>query len=139
MTDYVTPCHDPANDPDDWFIEKDGKQYPDDPPLTVEQAQEVAKGVMRERGFGPNFLDIVEVAIGEASEAATAAALVRRRHAKDKCHVDCYARLQCLTIALEQAPPYGTYGGYYPEELREMRTLRDRRAKRREASEGSEE
>jgi hypothetical protein len=97
VSDYITPCADPANDPDDWFIERDGRQYPDE------------------------SLDLDE----------QKAALVRRRHARDKCHVECYFRTQCLTIALTKPePPHGTWGGYYPEELRQVRSLRDERARR---------
>lgn len=36
MTDGIlpTPCH--LGESDDWFIERDGRQYPDDPPLAAD-------------------------------------------------------------------------------------------------------
>lgn len=101
MSDYVTPCSSPENNPDDWFIERDGRQYPDES-LDLDEQRE---------------------------------ALVRRRHARDKCHVDCYLRVQCLTIALSKPEPtHGTWGGYYPEELRQIRSLRDAKAARKSGS-----
>lgn len=96
MSNHIVPCERPENDPEDWFIERDGKQYPDD-------------------------------------EMPVPNALKRRRHAKDACHTECYFRLQCLDLALQNPTPatYGTWGGYYPEELREIRKVRDDRAARR--------
>lgn len=32
----MTPCQDPANDANDWFLRKDGKQYDDEPDLEPE-------------------------------------------------------------------------------------------------------
>lgn len=98
---YVPPCARPENDPDDWFIERDGRQYPDDQMTLRDQK----------------------------------AAQTRRRHARDKCHVECYARLSCLAVALGDAGPtpgkldieHGIRGGYYPEELRQIERVRQER------------
>lgn len=93
---YQTPCQNPDNDPNDWFIGRDGKQYPDDPFDTEEQSEAAAK---RE-------------------------ALIRRRRARAACY-ECYFRMQCLDIALEDHESHGTWGGYYEEELRQIRNMRD--------------
>lgn len=133
MSEYVVPCADPANDPDDWFIEKDGKQYPDDPTLTEEQVNEAS---CDEDGLLLESVEEIEAAVNAAEAEAIKEALRRRRHAKDKCHVECYRRLQCLGLALGEKPPeYGTFGGYYSEELREIRKLRAERQSRRSAGE----
>lgn len=94
---YQKPCASQENDPDDWFIGKDGRQYPDE----------------------------------ELEPEAEKAALVRRRHAKDACFVDCLVRTRCLQLALDRPEPHGTWGGYYEEELRVIRTEIARRNKKR--------
>lgn len=125
----MTPCAAPENDPEDWFISKDGRQYPDDD-LVFNVASLVADA-------RANFDDRPEDEIvQEAEDQAVQAALVRRRHAKDKCHVDCYLRTQCLGLALApNAPLHGTWGGYYEEELKKIRDLRDERQRQRTARE----
>lgn len=127
MTEYLVPCEDPANNADDWFIERDGKQYPDD---VLVSELEVAEAVV-ERGLLWSDQGQVDALTLELEEAAKTTALTRRRHAKDACHTTCYFRTQCLGLALEQGHAYGTWGGYYPEELRVIRDLRDARAERR--------
>lgn len=121
----TVPCADPANNPDDWFLEKDGKQYPDDPSPVTDA--EVALYVTNCEAVG---LPMDALAAREALEAlATQEAIRRRRHAKDKCHVECYFRLACLSQALDGPGgiEYGTRGGYYPEELKKIAQLRHER------------
>lgn len=124
---YLVPCERPENDPQDWFIEKDGKQYPFDDLITDDDVADYL-----ERVDPPvdqvSIKDIREILEAEAVKDA----LVRRRHAKDKCHVECYFRLQCLEMALDQHERYGTWGGYYAEELRAIRRTRDARQRRRQ-------
>lgn len=131
MSDYVTPCHSDENDPDDWFLSKDGRQYSDDDLLT----QEIIDEAIRTTGLTPldeNYVEEVDRVLAEIEEQVKRAALTRRRHAKDACFT-CYFRTQCLGLALERNEQHGTWGGYYEEELREIRRLRDR--KRRERGE----
>lgn len=130
--DYVQPCARPENDPDDWFIEKDGRQYVDEPVLTDQEIVDL------EEGFEP--ASVSEAASArlsdahqEAIDAKLAENLVKRRHAKDKCFTECYSRTKCLGLALgPNAPSHGTFGGYYPEELRQIRDLRDERQRQRD-------
>lgn len=135
MTDYVTPCASSENDPDDWFIEKDGKQYPEDDLITEALRTEIREAVVATVGIDdPDLFERIDDAIELAEAEALKAALTRRRHAKDACHVDCLLRTQCLQIALtDPEPTHGTWGGYYREELREIRRLRDERQKARES------
>lgn len=113
----MTPCQDPANDPEDWFISRDGKQYPDDDLLDEETRLKIAT------------LDEDEQAkVTEAAEAeALKASLRRRRHARDKCYTECLLRTACLNQALETGVEHGTWGGYHEEQLRELRRAIERR------------
>ena len=89
----LLPCASPENDPDWWFIEKDG-------------------------GAAEAKRDGVTMTPDEIS-----AALRRRRQAKDKCFLDCptSSRLRCLDFGLsENNQTYGIYGSYYPEERRKI-------------------
>lgn len=133
MTDYVVPCESPENDPNDWFIEKNGRQYDWDNLLTPEQRHAIIDADYE----GSNQMSVeeldatIDAALAEAEAEALKQALQKRRHARDKCHVECYFRTQCLTIALtEPEPRHGTWGGYYPEELRKIRRVRDERQSR---------
>lgn len=103
-------------DPDDWFIERDGKQYPDDVLVTE---VEVAEALM---AF-PIGEEVDEAQLrADLEAAALKRQLQRRRHAKDACY-QCPLRLQCLQYALEHNIQHGTWGGYYQEELRKIRKL----------------
>src|SRR5690242_2067929 len=102
----ATPCQ--AGDPEDWFIGKDGLQYHDEP--------------FEKILLDPDNPDAGHVTVAEQKRQA----LIRRRQAKEAC-LSCPVRLECLSIAIEDAPPYGTWGGYYEEELRAIRAERERR------------
>jgi hypothetical protein len=127
-----TPCQ--TGDPEDWFIEKDGKQYPDDKlvdpdALTKEQYAFID---LRFDQLVAEDLTLEEAGVkvrDELEEGVKVQALVRRRHAKDACFVECKVRLQCLSSGLEV--PYGIFGGYTLEERREIVRLRDERAAKR--------
>jgi hypothetical protein len=129
---YQTPCR--AENRDDWFISKDGKQYQDD---ELVSDQDVADHLNKVDPHGTRSeAEFVHV-LGNLEAQALKDALRRRRHAKDACHTDCYFRLQCLGMALEDPAQagHGTWGGYYEEELRELRkeTARRKRARARQA------
>jgi hypothetical protein len=125
---HITPCADPANDPEDWFIERDGRQYPDDDHVFN------TGSLLADARANGDERDEDEI-LDEADADAVKAALVRRRHAKDRCHVECNFRTQCLEIALSEPTPatHGTWGGYYQEELKTIRSERDARRARRQA------
>lgn len=136
---YSNPCTDPEKR-EDWFIAKDGKQYPDDEFLTDEEKDLIARGAT----LGMSLIDPVAVheadeaaekAIGEAEEEAKRQALIRRRKAKDACY-ECYFRMDCLDIAMtDDTIKSGTWGGYYEEQLRVLKTERNRKRKRNDRAE----
>lgn len=120
MSDEYKACADPANDPNDWFIEKNGLQYDDEgfPGVTPEAAEAiVAAGDSR---------TVAEV-FSELEANARKDALRRRRHAKDKCYTECAMRTWCLSLSLDTRPSHGVYGGYYPEERRVLLRKMDAR------------
>jgi len=125
---YQTPSQ-RSETPEDWFISRDGRQYSDEPHLTDEQRDEIINTVP----LGPQddgWSEAVEEALEDAMAKAKQAAIVRRRHAKDACFVDCYFRLMCLDIALRDRPMHGTWGGYYEEELQVLYDKIDEREKK---------
>lgn len=126
---FQTPCSRPENDPDDWFIGKDGKQYVDDEILSPEHVAEIRQGIADAAECYTDPVVAADLAVDRAEERALRHNLQKRRHARDKCHLECILRLQCLGAGLEV--PYGTFGGYYEEERRQIVSLRDEREARR--------
>ena len=131
---FIPPCRRPENDPEDWFIERDGRQYADDE-VVPEAQREAIRSALEDLHDREPTAEEMDAAVDMAEEVIVKDALTRRRHARDKCHVDCYLRTQCLGIALGTDANYGTWGGYYPEQLKQIRDLRDKRAARRSAAE----
>lgn len=125
---YQTPCSSPENDPDDWFISKDGRQYPDEPLVSIQDAVDHLDEIDPN---GTRYEALIVRVREDLEEKATKAALVRRRHAKDACFVDCLVRAKCLSVALETRPAAGTWGGYHEEELREIQSEISRRKRNR--------
>lgn len=108
---FVPPCRRPENNPDDWFIEKDGRQYEDDVLVPDSELEKVA-------------FEARALYVEGREDLILRAALRRRRQAKEKCFNECIARVRtaCLGDALEAGmTDYGTRGGYYPEELRKIK------------------
>lgn len=125
---YRPPCQQSAT-PDDWFIEDDGKQYPDLQILTPAERDAALESVAHTDG---DLAAAQEHAIAEAEAKKTKAQLVRRRHASDECHVNCYLRLQCLDKGLQpENLQYGIYGGYTAKQRREIVRVRDEKRSRR--------
>jgi hypothetical protein len=126
------PCSDPQNSPNDWFISRDGKQYPDDDFLSESEIRGISKSVLPIEGeTAEDHRDRVEAALTVASAERRRTSLIARRHARDKCHTECYFRTACLGRALDEHQDHGTWGGYYEEELRELRkAIASRRKKR---------
>ena len=117
---YTTPCRQPDADPDDWFIEPNGKQYRDDDENITESMIEAA---MRE---------------GESHDAALKrlqaewlkVQLRKRRNARDMCFTDCQVRLWCLGQSMtpdltDVTVEHGIFGGYDADERRTL--ARERR------------
>jgi hypothetical protein len=130
---YVPPCGMPENDPNDWFIEKDGRQYSDESIFTVDEVASIWDLAYAEDLNPDEVLD-------EATQKRLKANLVKRRHAKDKCHRECKIRTQCLSQGMDTpwgVRAYGIWGGYYPEELRVID--RERRAHVRRRAVGARE
>lgn len=131
MSDHVTPCARPDNDPNDWFIGKDGKQYADDVLVTEADIDAWIDSVDIGKTPTPSERESIRSVL---EEPILKARLKARRDAKDACFTECYLRNECLSIALGDNPPtHGTFGGYYEEELKEIRRLRDRRSRARAA------
>ena len=129
---YQTPCNSPENNSDDWFISRDGKQYPDDDFLTEDEVRGITKSVLAVDGeTAEEHRDRVDTALAVASGERKRRSLISRRQARDKCHTDCYFRTQCLGRALDEHQDHGTWGGYFEEELREVRKEIARRKKNR--------
>lgn len=123
----MTPCSDPKNDPDDWFIGRDGKQYPGDDFLTPEEVTAISHTVLRKDGETDlEHVQRVDAAISAAERDRKRKALQRRRHAREDCF-GCYFRTNCLERALDEGLPHGTWGGYFEEQLREIRDEVSRR------------
>lgn len=124
---HITPCAQPDSDPNDWYIGRDGKQYPDDELVTeqdvVDQLNEVDPDGTR------SLAELEEVCLRLEAEAKKQA-LIRRRKARDRCHTECYFRTNCLDLAMKNEERHGTWGGYYEEELREIRSEIAHRKKR---------
>ena len=128
---FVTPCQRPENDPDDWFIGRDGKQYADDEFVTSEEIEEIREGL-----FNSEHYTDIEAAIDDQVDKLESrrlkTALQKRRHARDKCHVECILRLQCLDAGLQpENLHHGTWGGYYSEERSQIDRLKREREARR--------
>ncbi len=127
------PCQDPGNDPDDWFIGRDGKQYPDEDFLSEDEVQRISKSVLAKDGeTAEEHRDRVDAALGAAERSRRRQALQRRRHAKEACF-GCPFRVGCLDKALAEPTPatHGTWGGYFEEELRTIRLEIGRRKRKR--------
>lgn len=128
---YIPPCAEPAADPDDWFISRDGKQYGDDIVLTAAEARMVTRSVLPTAGEQP---EEHEARVASALRAAVASrktkALGRRRRAKEAC-LSCAIRPECLEKAIEEGFTHGTWGGLYEEEVATLRVEIERRRRPR--------
>lgn len=120
------PCKDPENDPDDWFIGINGKQYSDDEFVTEEQ---VVAHLDEVDPHGTRSTEIILATWDRLEVEEKKAALQRRRRARDACF-SCDLRTHCLDIAIQQQIPHGTWGGYFEEQIRELRREMNRRSKR---------
>lgn len=125
MAELRLPCAE--GDRDDWFISRDGKQYPDEDLLTDEDRRSILERADRQGLEGDERVTFIEKAQDRAERDARTKALQRRRHAREACHTDCLFRTRCLDRALSEGQSHGTWGGYYEEEIREIRKGIERR------------
>lgn len=123
------PCRE-SGTPDDWFIGKDGKQYPSDEFLTDEIRDIVNIAADRLELSGEARVTFIDKALDRAEVDAKTEALRRRRHAKEACF-DCALRTRCLDIALNGDEQHGTWGGYHEEEIRAIKSEITRRKRAR--------
>ena len=126
MTDELRlPCRE-SETPDDWFIGRDGRQYTDEDLVSQQERDSISDQVMRDAATDDVLTieearDAADRAIDRAETDAKKAALIRRRKAREACHTSCLLRTRCLGQAIEGGQEYGTWGGYYEEELRGLR------------------
>lgn len=115
-----TPCE---SSPDDWFIERDGKQYRDDILVDFNDVDLVELD-LQGPGAAQEFID-------RAEAEARKQALIRRRKAREACHNDCPVRLQCLDAGLakydDDGELHGIWGGYFAEDVIRIGLARQRR------------
>jgi len=135
----LTPCNDGVNNPDDWFIGRDGKQYADEDLLNDEIREAILAEANRQELTGDARIEFIEKAQDRFEGDSKRENLRRRRQAREKCHDGCYFRLQCLDIALKNEETHGTWGGYTEEELRELRREISRRARRKQEERDAKE
>lgn len=131
MTSQKRPCSSPDRDPNDWFISRDGKQYPDEDFLTEAEIAGLTKSVLAITGeTAEQHQARVDSALTTARAERRRQRLIARRRAKEACY-ECPLRAECLAAALENGFEHGTWGGYYEEELREIRKEIARRKRNR--------
>lgn len=133
MTDLRFPCAE--GNADDWFIGRDGKQYPDEELLNQAQRDAISDAVMSKAATEDVLTiekarELADATIARAEADERTASLGKRRRAKSSCF-DCLARTDCLDLALRDEQQFGTWGGYYEEELRTLRAeIQNRKTKR---------
>lgn len=125
------PCADRANDPQDWFIRADGKQYSHDDLLTDAERHGISRTVL---AIGGETFEEHETRVERALNAARMnrkrIMLARRRRSKSLCWSECPIRDACMIQALDRGEMHGTWGGYLEEELAEIRKEQARRRRR---------
>lgn len=127
-----TPCADRTNDPQDWFIRPDGKQYSDEDLLTEQERHRITLSVLRVSGeTADEHENRCRAARNAARNNRRRSMLTRRRQAKDLCWTKCEMREACLEQALERVERHGTWGGYLEEEITAIREEQARRRRRR--------
>jgi hypothetical protein len=123
VTDTLPPCADPENDPQDWFISANGKQYSFDDLLTPGERRGIRRSVLPIRGeTGEQHEARVDSALSAAERSRKIAALRRRQAAKSKCF-RCPIRAKCGRGAVARGEMHGTWGGMFEEEVAQVVAL----------------
>jgi hypothetical protein len=126
-----TPCEE---NPDQWFIDRDGRKYDDEVLLPTEQElrDELAKAQVFFEHQGGDPVD-PEAILARMVDDIVKLRLVERRHARDLCHTACPVRTRCLDKAIgdpDHREQYGIWGGYFPEQRRAIERAQDARRER---------
>lgn len=123
-----SPCSSPENDPQDWFIRSDGKQYPFEDLLTPREVRSVSLTVLKRSGETEDeHATRVEKALAAARNNRKRAALARRQRAKALCFSSCPMLQECFSQQLEERHHHGTWGGHLEEEWIKIFAERDSR------------
>jgi hypothetical protein len=125
MASNITPCSEPDRDPNDWFLNRHGQQYGDEPWLDPGDKEKLL-AAMAEKGMD-RLKQISAIARIEAQMKRDA--LGRRRRAREACY-ECPIRLACLEGALDRREAHGIYGGMYEEEREKFLRQRTRQKRR---------
>lgn len=120
-----TPCS-VSETPDDWFIGRDGKQYPDEEFLTADEKRRIRRSVLGIRGETPEQHEArASRAINAATNDRRRRSLGARRRAREAC-LACPIRVACLDEAIDKQHDHGTWGGLFEEDRRELMRRRNR-------------
>lgn len=121
-----TPCS-VSDSPDDWFINREGKQYPDETFLTEDEVRRISLTVLAISGETPERHEQrVNRAVNGVRNERRRKALGSRRRAKEAC-LGCEIRTACLDQAITDGHDHGTWGGLFEEERRELARRRKNR------------
>lgn len=122
---FVPPCRRDGADPDDWFIDTDGKQYRDEDLLDDNDYTRISHELPEDATE-----EEIDQAIDSAEQERRKENLVKRRHAIEACFNDCITRVRtmCLDSSVDPLIPHGIWGGYTPKQ---RRTIDDGVQKRR--------
>lgn len=102
------PC---SPDPAAWFLEKDGRQYRDEPVVSQLELEVVMLAAEADEADP-------DEAVKDAVDEKIRTNLIARRKAREACF-DCKLRLECLDTRLTKFPGSdGIWGGYFPEDLK---------------------
>lgn len=127
---HRTPCADPANDPQDWFIRSDGKQYSFEDLLTDDEIKLIGLSVLPRAGetFAEHE-DRRRLACNAARNNRRRSMLARRRRAVSLCWSDCplVERERCFAGAIERVERHGTWGGHTEEQWTKIHAIKDGR------------
>ena len=123
MSEALPPCAAPENDPQDWFISANGKQYSFDNLLTPAERRGLRRSVLPITGETIEQHEArVESALSAAERSRKIAALRRRQAAKSKCF-RCPIRTECGRGAVARGEMHGTWGGMFEEEVAQVVAL----------------
>ena len=120
-----TPCS-VSDSPDDWFINREGKQYPDEVFLTEDEKRRISRSVLVIQGeTEERHAARVSRAINAATNERRRRALGARRRAREAC-LSCEIRTACLDQAITDGHQHGTWGGLFEEDIRQLQRKRNR-------------
>lgn len=123
----ITPCADPANDPQDWFIRPDGKQYAFEDLLTEDEGRRITLSVLPLADESPEAHEVRCEGARQAARNNRRALMLRRRQAAKASCFRCPIQRSCGNGAIERREMHGTWGGMFEEEIAQVVDLAKRR------------